>query len=78
MKALQFRNKLSLINLPKPSRADDESLVKILKAGICNTDIEILKGYMNFEGILGHEFVGIVEECSDKRLLNKRVLGKST
>lgn len=36
--------------------------VRIQLAGVCNTDLEIAKGYMGFQGILGHEFVGVVEE----------------
>ena len=43
-----------------PTRGADEALIKILRAGICNTDLEILKGYMGFQGVLGHEFVGVV------------------
>jgi threonine dehydrogenase-like Zn-dependent dehydrogenase len=38
------------------------ALVRVLLAGICNTDLEIVKGYMNFRGVLGHEFVGLVAE----------------
>ncbi|RMF94311.1 MAG: alcohol dehydrogenase [Candidatus Schekmanbacteria bacterium] len=78
MKALYFNGEKIHYkkNYPvgKPSKA--EALVRILKAGICNTDIEIVKGYMGFEGILGHEFVGIVEECNEKRLIGKRVCGE--
>ena len=43
-----------------PARGTGEALVKILRAGVCNTDLEILKGYMGFQGVLGHEFVGVV------------------
>jgi threonine dehydrogenase-like Zn-dependent dehydrogenase len=50
--------------------------VRVLVAGICNTDIEILKGYMGFRGIIGHEFVGLVEECAEERLLGRRVVGE--
>ena len=42
-----------------------EALVRVLRAGICNTDIELLKNYYPFTGILGHEFVGIVEAGSE-------------
>ena len=47
-------------------------------AGICNTDFEITKGYMGYKGILGHEFVGVVEEINDKdkSLLGKRVVAE--
>jgi threonine dehydrogenase-like Zn-dependent dehydrogenase len=37
------------------------ALIRVLRAGVCNTDLEILQGYMGFTGVLGHEFVGIVE-----------------
>ncbi len=45
-------------------------------AGICNTDLEILKGYMVFSGIIGHEFMGLVEESDDPDLVGKRVVGE--
>lgn len=45
-----------------PHVPDGESLVRVLRAGICNTDLEIIKGYMGFRGVLGHEFVGVVEQ----------------
>lgn len=46
---------------PKPTPGDDETLVRVLKAGICNTDLELIKGYKGFQGVLGHEFIGVVE-----------------
>jgi threonine dehydrogenase-like Zn-dependent dehydrogenase len=61
---------------PIPSYALDEALVRITLAGICNTDLEILKGYMGFEGIPGHEFVGTVEKCRDNDLMGRRVAGE--
>ena len=45
---------------PVPVPGPEEALVRVLRAGICNTDLEILKGYMGFQGVLGHEFVGQV------------------
>ena len=78
MKALVFDDHLKLSNSePKPVPPKGEALIKVLMAGICNTDIEITKGYNGFKGILGHEFVGIVEEINDKdqSLLGKRVVG---
>lgn len=53
-----------------------EALIKVLMAGICNTDLEIIKGYMGFSGILGHEFVGIVEKADNKDFIGKRVSGE--
>ena len=47
---------------PMPVPVDGEALVHVLLAGICNTDLEITRGYLDFQGVPGHEFVGIVEE----------------
>ena len=44
-------------------------------AGICNTDLELVQGYQNFRGILGHEFVGEVVQAADATLLGQRVVG---
>ena len=59
-----------------PTPAPDEALIHVLAAGICQTDLEIAKGYLNFKGILGHEFVGTVTACRDDRWLGKRVVGE--
>ncbi len=78
MKALYFDKELKYIDdYLKPEPLDGEALIKVILAGICNTDLEIIKGYMNFKGIPGHEFVGVVEKINgdDKSLLNKRVVG---
>ena len=77
MKALIFNNNLNYIeNHPLPTPLSNEALIKISLAGICNTDIEITKGYMGFKGILGHEFVGIVEEANESSYIGKRVVGE--
>jgi len=77
MKALFFeKNQLIIRTLPKPSPLRNEALIKVLKAGICNTDLELIKGYLGFEGILGHEFVGQVVEAADSKLVGKRVVGE--
>ncbi len=57
---------------PKPG----ESLVRVSLAGICGTDLEILDGYMEYSGILGHEFVGVVERSENPSLVGKRVVGE--
>jgi threonine dehydrogenase-like Zn-dependent dehydrogenase len=44
-----------------PSPSETETLVRVLCAGICETDLQLLRGYMEFRGVLGHEFVGIAE-----------------
>lgn len=77
MRGLYFDGKLRYredIEIPKIQ--GDESLIKVIYASICNTDKEIIKGYKSFTGILGHEFVGIVEDSSNKRLIGKRVVGE--
>ena len=67
---LQFRTDLSI-----PTPAPDEALIRVIRAGICNTDLELIRGYYPYHGVLGHEFVGIVENGPDK-LLGKRVVGE--
>jgi threonine dehydrogenase-like Zn-dependent dehydrogenase len=52
--------------VPRPV-ADGEALVRVKLSGICNTDLEIARGYAGFEGTLGHEFVGVIEEVSEAR-----------
>lgn len=78
MKAIVFNDKDRLHldnNYKKPVPQKGEALIKVTLAGICNTDYEITKGYMGYNGILGHEFIGTVEEINDedKSLLGKRV-----
>jgi len=53
-----------VMRVPKPSPEPGFALIRVLRAGVCNTDLEILQGYMGFHGVLGHEFVGIVEEVN--------------
>lgn len=79
MKAIVFDNELKLDkNYEKPVPAEGEALIRVTLAGICNTDFEITKGYMGYVGILGHEFVGIVEEVNgaDQSWVGKRVVAE--
>jgi threonine dehydrogenase-like Zn-dependent dehydrogenase len=76
MKALIFDGSLKLSECAAPARRKGESLIRVRLAGICNTDIEIVKGYMGFSGVLGHEFVGTVEESDDAEIEGKRVVGE--
>ncbi len=78
MKALVFQNNnLELAQEhPIPDVGCNDALIKVIAAGICNTDLEIIKGYMNFSGIIGHEFVGRVIKSRDTRLCGKRVVGQ--
>lgn len=77
MKALIFDTTVQYIDqYPMPERRGGEALIRVLMAGICQTDIEISKGYMNFKGIMGHEFVGRVENCDDEMWIGKRIVGE--
>src|SRR5687767_15315537 len=58
---------------PTPTPADGEVLVRVLCAGICETDLQLIKGYMGFRGILGHEFVGVAESGP---FAGRRVVGE--
>ena len=65
-----------VVTVPKPKPEEGLCLINVLRAGVCNTDLEILKGYMGFIGTLGHEFVGVVEEwAEDVSWVGKRVCG---
>ena len=77
MKALRFEHdELKLADIAEPNR-ENEAKVRVLKSGICNTDLEIVCGYAGFEGTIGHEFVGIVEEAVNApHLIGKRVVGE--
>ncbi len=76
MRALIFDGNLRLDdNYPKPETGPDQALIKVRLAGICATDLEIPKGYMSFNGVLGHEFVGEVLAGSD-RWVGRRVVGE--
>lgn len=63
--------------IPKPS--ENEVLLKVLVAGVCATDLAIIKGYADFTGTPGHEFVGVITELGasvDKSWLGKRVVAE--
>ncbi len=63
MKAIIFDGEIKYIpNYPLPTPPEGEILVRVRRAGICNTDIEITKGYLDFHGVLGHEFVGELQD----------------
>ncbi len=61
MRALRVGDRTSLVDVPIPA-ADGEALVRVTLSGICNTDLELARGYMGFRGTLGHELVGVVEQ----------------
>ncbi|HOG48507.1 MAG TPA: alcohol dehydrogenase catalytic domain-containing protein [Anaerolineae bacterium] len=77
MKALVYGEALRLAgDYPRPEPGPGEALVRVDLAGICNTDLEIMRGYMGFRGVLGHEFVGVVEAAGDAAWLGRRVVGE--
>ena len=76
MKAIWLEdNKVDLREIPL-SRMPGEALIKIRKAGICATDLELVKGYYPYTGVPGHEFVGEVVEADDPSWIGQRVAGE--
>jgi len=64
---------------PRLEKGTGEVLIRPTRLGVCSTDLEICRGYMGFHGVLGHEFVGVVEQVADKKhdkWLNQRVVGE--
>lgn len=80
MNALWLENNgISLREVPMPKKTNtvaNEALIKIRKAGICSTDLELVRGYYPYTGILGHEFVGEVIEADDASWIGQRVVGE--
>src|SRR5512147_668568 len=76
VKALWLENnRISLSDAHQPHKPN-EALIKIRKAGICSTDLELVKGYYPYTGIIGHEFVGDVIEADDAAWVGQRVVGE--
>ena len=77
MQALFFaRGRAAVRETPRPAVRPGRALVRVVKSGICNTDLELARGYHAFSGIPGHEFVGVVEGPPRSRWLGKRVVGE--
>ena len=77
MRAIVFDQRLQYVeNYPVPKTPERWARIKVNLAGICQTDLELTKGYMGHTGVLGHEFVGIVDECDDPSWIGKRVVGE--
>lgn len=75
MKALWLENQqLDLRDAPEPAKPG-EALIRIRVAGICSTDLELVKGYYPFTGVIGHEFVGEVVAANDESWVGQRVVG---
>jgi alcohol dehydrogenase len=78
MRAIHFDQYLQYQpDVPEPTPPPGEALIRTRLAGICNTDLEIVRGYMGFSGILGHEFVGeVVQAETAPELVGQRVVGE--
>jgi len=77
MRALVFDQTVSFRpRQTNPPETEGDTLIRVRQAGICSTDLEIVKGYMGFTGILGHEFVGEVTQSPKRELIGKRVAGE--
>ena len=59
-----------------PDPRQGEVRIRTILAGICNTDLEIVRGYAGFQGVLGHEFAGLVDQAEDPSLVGRRVVGE--
>src|SRR5438874_7586443 len=62
--------------IQQPERPQGFAFIRLIQAGICNTDLELRRGYYGFSGVPGHEFVGEVVEADTKDLIGKRVVGE--
>jgi len=69
------KKRVAVRDIAKP-HADNEAVVRVTLSGICNTDLEIARGYAGFKGTIGHEFVGVVDESPDQSLIGQRVVGE--
>lgn len=77
MAAVIFDQRLRYVrHWPCPAVPPGWARIRVRLAGICQTDLEIIRGYLGFQGVLGHEFVGEVEECEDSRWIGRRVVGE--
>jgi threonine dehydrogenase-like Zn-dependent dehydrogenase len=76
MRALHFDGDVARVtSIAEPESFPDSALVRVSLAGVCDTDLQLVKGYMDFCGVLGHEFVGTVCEGPGE-LLGRRVVGE--
>src|SRR5271167_2230559 len=77
MRALVFDRKLEFRgDYSDPAASPNESIVRVSGAGVCGTDLEIARGYMQYRGVPGHEFAGRVAKSQDASLRGRRVVGE--
>src|SRR5262245_26047212 len=70
------KHKVEIRKQRLPKRRKGDALIRMLAAGICNTDLELQRGYYGFSGVPGHEFVGEVVESETPRWRGRRVVGE--
>jgi threonine dehydrogenase-like Zn-dependent dehydrogenase len=76
MRALHFDGERAHVgSVAEPDFFPDSALVRVSLAGVCDTDLQLVKGYMDFRGVLGHEFVGTVDD-GPEALRGRRVVGE--
>src|SRR2546426_7409143 len=76
MKALRVEKRGIAVREVEKPQPDDEALVRVILSGICNTDLEIARGYAGFRGTIGHEFVGVIESMPNS-VTEARPLGRA-
>jgi len=77
MLAVHLENRRVVVKrVPRPRAPEGFAVIRLLCGGICNTDLELQRGYYGFSGIPGHEFVGEVVDASGSDLVGKRVVGE--
>jgi len=75
--AVHLENRrVAVKRVPRPRPPEGFALIRLLCGGICNTDLELQRGYYGFSGVPGHEFVGEVVEASRRDLIGRRVVGE--
>lgn len=67
---------LSVRDVPVPTPLEGEALIRVRLSGICGTDLELVRGYYPFTGVIGHEFVGEVVQSADPWWVGQRVVGE--
>src|SRR6476646_7208337 len=77
MLAVELENgRVQVRDSPPPERPPGFALIRLLLGGICNTDLELQRGYYGFAGTPGHEFVGEVLEAENRHWIGRRVVGE--